>query len=70
MAYYVASEDRDEAYATGVDGAPHPEGCTGWAGEDAQGRPVPCLACHPGLPERLRRQRRRNRARAGLAPVR
>jgi hypothetical protein len=74
VTYPVSSADRDEAYAsyapstTSPSQPPHSPDCDGWAGEDSQGRPIPCLECHKGLPDRLRRQRRRNRR--GYAAVR
>lgn len=38
----------------GLDDAAHRAHCTGWRGEDAEGRPRPCLRCKPHLATRAR----------------
>lgn len=39
---------------------PHPIDCTGWAGEDVLGHPIPCAVCRSETAERIARQRRRD----------
>jgi len=59
--WYVCSADRDEAYAQAAPPParpPHTADCRGWLGQDAQGRPRPCLECKPWLRRRLRPRRR------------
>ncbi|WP_157180459.1 hypothetical protein [Protofrankia coriariae] len=55
---YVASEDREDALTAPPPTPPHPADCTGWLGEDNEGRARPCLTCRPWLRRRLRRGKR------------
>jgi hypothetical protein len=60
MTHYPAdSTDARELRDRAADNAAqaHDPECSGWQGEDAEGRPVPCPVCRPHLARYRRRLR-------------